>query len=120
MSWLRVDDAAGLSPKLARLTDNELRALVFGVWSYCCRNPKTDGTFTLDDLPAMVYLTPDGPATVTTEQAAVFARFGLTDPRKDGRTFEVHDWHQYRPKDPTAADRMRRYRSRNDEPSTNG
>lgn len=40
---------------------------------------------------------------------------GLLDTEDETGLLVVHDWDVYNPKDPTAADRMRRYRKRNND-----
>lgn len=109
MSWHRTDDSASLHPKLGKLADDEARALAWGLWLYCARN-RTEGTFTLDDLPHMAYLTPKGPRAVTTQMIRRFTQLRLVDDHGNG-TLSIHDFRDYNPKDPTAADRMKKHRA---------
>lgn len=100
MSWLRVDDGFANHPKIARLTDRELRIWIRTL-CYCARyeNPAVDDA-TMSEVVGLK------PATV---QAFVSA--GLLDV-VSGR-IEVHDWHEYQPKDKTGAERQKRWRERN-------
>ena len=118
MSWHRVDDSASLNPKFSRLTDAEHRALTAGLWLYCARQ-RNGGHFTLEELPAMAYVTPKGPRAVTVQDVRSFIRYGLVDNENgDGNSFQVHDWETYNPKDATGADRMRRMRERREQAET--
>lgn len=109
MSWLRIDDAAVLNGKLGDLSDAEWRSL-FALWSYCARK-RNGGMFELGELRHAIYTTPSGPKFVRPQHIGRFLELGLvaTD---DGAVFSVNDWARYQPRDPTAADRMRRLRER--------
>lgn len=94
--WYRVDSDARVNPKIGQLTDSETRALLLGVWSYCASR-RNGGLFDTSELPAMVYLTPRGPRSVTAAHITRFKTLGLLDcvlvdarPRLD--CFMVHDW----------------------------
>lgn len=114
MSWLRLDDGVMLNPKVGELTDPEFRALL-GLWSYCARR-KNEGRFKADEMQWAIYVTSKGPANVSQSHLARFIEVGLIVPRGGkANLYEVKDWAYYQPKDPTAADRQKRYRDRNAE-----
>lgn len=109
MSWLRRDDQRCLNRKIGQLNDREYRALD-ALHEYVARK-KSGGNFELFELKHAVFVTPSGPRRVTESHLETFISAGLVD--IDGEGFKVHDWDVYQPKDPTAADRMQRYRERN-------
>lgn len=99
MSWLRIDDGFAFHPKIAALTDRQLR-----VWlrllCYCSR--QTDPT-----VDAVVRQEVVGLTLATLKR---FVELELLDP--SGSSWEVHDWEKYQPKDLTGAERQARWRSR--------
>jgi hypothetical protein len=104
MSWLRFDDNFLSHPKVRCLSDPQLR-----VWlrMLCVCSQHDDSTV---DRYVIAEVTGLGPALVSK-----FVDLGLLDESPHGYT--VHNWKHYRPKDPTAAERMRNYRrnkNRND------
>lgn len=107
MSWLRIDDSMCINGKLGSLSDAELRALL-ALWSYCARKGN-GGNFSLDELPYTVYTTPRGARNVNATQIARFVEAGLVT-TTDGVAFAVKNWGRYQPKDPTSAERKRRWR----------
>jgi hypothetical protein len=109
MTWFRVDDTMILNGKVGDLSDSELRSLL-GLWSFCSRS-KNDGEFILDDLRHAVFATPRGPRIVRAEHVSKFVSMGLVN-TEDGVAFSVNDWRTYQPKDPTGAERQKRYRDR--------
>lgn len=121
MAWLRIDDSSVINSKLGRLTDREYRALA-ALWSYCAR-AGNGGRFTLSDLDFCIYFSTKNSEKRTTKQQKTltkelktFIETGLIDVVDEvGDTFQVHDWHEYQPQDPTAAERMRRYRKKQQE-----
>lgn len=112
MSWLRIDDSISINGKLGSLTDAEFRALL-ALWSYCARR-KNSGEFSLDEIRHAMYATPRGPKSVRPIHVSRFVDLGLVN-TDDGVAFAVNDWSTYQPRDPSAAERMRRYRERHDE-----
>lgn len=111
MSWLRLDDSAVINPKIGQLTDRQFRALI-ALWSYCARRGN-GGRFRISELQHMIIATPRGSSHVDHASIMAMITAGLvTRPRGYAGVLEVKDWAQYQPKDPTAAERMRRYRAR--------
>lgn len=106
MSWLRIDDQMPLNGKVGELTDAEYRALV-ALWAYCSRK-RNGGSFYPRELLHAVYTTPRGPRHVRESHLERFCELSLVV--ADGDVYLVNDWDRYQPKDPTAAERMRRYR----------
>lgn len=105
MSWLRLDDGFAAHPKIAALTDAEFRGWL-RLLCWCAQ-----------------YRTREIPNGITTVLPGInkkrldrFYHLGLIDAGDHG--YEVHDWETYNPKDPGAADRVRRYRERNPRPQT--
>jgi hypothetical protein len=114
VSWLRLDDGVMLNPKVGELTDSEFRSLL-GLWSYCARR-KNEGRFKADEMQWAIYVTSKGPANVLQSHLQRFIEVGLIVPRGGkSNLYEVKDWAHYQPKDPTAAERQKRYRDRNAE-----
>ena len=99
MAWLRIDDGFASHPKIAALTDKELR-----VWlrllCYCAktRDPSVDAVL-LREVPGL-----------SKRLAERFATLDLLDETHGG--YEIHDWSHYLPKDATNAERQARWRSR--------
>ena len=99
MAWLRIDDGFASHPKIACLTDRELR-----VWMrllcYCAktRDPSVDDV-TRREVPGL-----------TAKVVLRFATVGLLD--NHGHGLEIHDWLHYLPKDATNAERQARWRAR--------
>jgi hypothetical protein len=114
MSWLRIDDQMPLNGKVGRLTDTEYRALV-ALWAYCSRRKternrrQSEGFFDPIEVRFAIYATPTGPKSVTNRQLKRFLDLGLVQVQGEG--FVVHNWRKYQPKDPTSAERMRRFRA---------
>ena len=107
MSWLRLDDGIAINAKLGVLTDSEHRALI-ALWSYCARK-RNGGSFSLDELLQAVYTTPRGARNVQHCHVHRYVELGLVN-TEDGVVFSVNDWASYQPKDPTSAERKRRWR----------
>lgn len=97
------------SAKVGDLSDSEFRSLL-ALWSFCSRS-KNDGEFDLDQLRHAAFATPRGPRVVRAEHVARFVELGLVN-TDDGIVFSVNDWRSYQPKDPTSAERKRRFRER--------
>lgn len=99
MAWLRIDDGFAVHPKIAALTDRELR-----VWlrllCYCSRHSD----------PSVDAVTKQEVVGLTSAAIRKFAELELLDPA--GTDYEVHDWALYQPKDLTGAERQARWRSR--------
>lgn len=108
MSWLRIDDSMPLNGKVGELTDAEYRALV-ALWAYCSRK-RNGGEFDREELRHAIYTTPRGPRAVKDIQLDRFLQLGLVN--STNGVCAVNDWSKYQPKDPTAAERMRRHRER--------
>lgn len=106
MSWLRIDDAFASHPKIAALSDRELRVWL-RVLCYCSRHedPTVDRG-TMQEVPGLT--------------SAVIQRLttlALLDPVDEpAGVYEVHDWTDYRPKDSTGAERQKRWRQRHNAP----
>lgn len=110
MAWLRIDDAAMINHKLGSLTDREFRALV-ALWAYCARS-KNGGKFSLSDLDFSTYYSGRKQCRTLSGDIKKYLHLGLVDHLEDGKnTYQVHDWHEFQPTDPTAAERMKRYRN---------
>lgn len=104
VSWLRVDDGFGSHPKLLELTREERWTWV-EILCHCARH-RTGGLIAPGIRDAVRHATP--------AFLAKTERVFLSKRDKNGRLF-VHDWDDYNPSDPTAADRMRRYRERQEQ-----
>lgn len=104
MAWVRLDDRFPTHPKVGQLTDREFRIHV-RVLCYC----SAWGTEGLVP-PAAFSEIPH----LTKKVGDRFVELALWDLDEDGR-FHVHDFKEYGPKDPTGADRQRRFRARNAE-----
>ena len=102
MSWLRIDDGFTKHPKILQLTVRQ-RWLWLDLLCWCARY-KTNG------------LIPDGALAelrIRSSDINGWASAGLVD--REDSTLAVHDWAVYNPADPTAADRVRRHRDRNND-----
>lgn len=101
MSWLRLDDTAVTHPKVMALSDRHFRVWI-RLLSVCSQheNPAVNRGVIAEVVG------------LTNTLAQRFAELRLLDVTADGYT--VHDWKDYRPKDPTAAERMRNYRRNKD------
>lgn len=99
MSWLRLDDNFASNPKIAALTDRELRVWM-RVLCYCAQHqdPTVDRVV-LNEVSGL------GRSTL-----ARFCELNLLD--QSGADYEVHDWVHYQPKDSTGAERQARWRAR--------
>lgn len=99
MAWLRIDDGFAFHPKIAALSDRELR-----VWMrllcYCARHSD----------PSVDAVTRQEVVGLTSSVMASLIRLELLD--ESGSDWEVHDWEHYAPKDMTGAERQARWRSR--------
>jgi hypothetical protein len=104
MAWLRIDDGFAEHYKISELTDKEFR-----IWMrtlcYAARNNGRQGRLTPAMRREIVGFTPTF--------AKKLVALGLLDQDADD-VLAIHDWRTYNPKDPTAADRMKRHRDRND------
>jgi hypothetical protein len=106
LSWLRIDDGFASNPKIAALSDRELR-----IWlrtlCYCAKvkDPTVDSVV----LKEVSGLTP--------KTVGRFAELHLLD--VSGHEHEVHDWLKYLPKDSTNAERQANWRARRNA-SSNG
>ncbi len=101
MTWLRIDDAFPQHPKLVELARSD-RWTWLEILAYCARY-KTEGR-----VPSAIR---EAVPAASPKLLARFVDVGLLDEHEHG--LEVHDWRDYNPKDPTAADRVKRYRHRN-------
>jgi len=110
VAWVRVDDGLPTNRKYGLLTVSEQAGLI-AIWCFLAKSGG-DGTFTLDELPRINYHAGGKTYSVTAAQVKRYAELALVDPLDDGNGFVIHDWDDYQPKDPTAADRMRQYRKR--------
>jgi hypothetical protein len=109
VSWLKRDDQRCIHPKIGELTDREYRALD-ALHEYCART-RNDGCYQLADLRRAVYLTPAGPRSPSRLMNAKWLRLRLVDQLTDDE-YQIHDWSEYQPKDPTGAERKRLERER--------
>lgn len=104
MSWLRIDDGFAEHYKISELTDKEFRVWV-RLLCYAARNNGRAGRLTAAMRREVVGL--------TDAMTKRFVTLGLLDNDDDDEgVLAVHDWRAYNPKDPTAADRAKRYRNR--------
>jgi hypothetical protein len=99
VTWLRIDDGFASHPKIASLTDRQLRVWIRTL-CYCARqkDPTVDRVVRAE-VPGL-----------TTIVVKRLLDLGLLD--AVGDSAEVHDWHKYLPKDGTAAERMAAWRAR--------
>lgn len=102
MSWLRLDDGFTTHPKFEGWAAAEKWSLV-ELFAYCARY-RTEGR-----VPSDLALLPRA---VTSKLIGKAEASGFLEQRDGG--LWVHDWEDYNPSDPTAADRARRYRSKRD------
>lgn len=100
MAWLRIDDSFLDHPKIIGLDDHQLRVHLAAML-YAARY-RTNGHI---PQPALRLIN----ATETDIETLVNLR--IWDRAKNGE-LHVHDFASYNPNDPTAADRMKRYRAR--------
>lgn len=106
MSWLRIDDGFAEHYKIAELTDREFRVWL-RILCYAARNNGRSGHLTAAMRREIVGLS----VPVTDRLLAL----GLLDQGDQEGVLAVHDWTTYNPKDPTAAERAKRYRNRDDD-----
>lgn len=99
MAWLRLDDGFATHPKIAALTDRELR-IWLRVLCYCSQHQDP----TVDRITIQVV------SGLTLKVIRKLIEVGLLD--ESGGDYEVHDWLVYAPKDPTGADRQAKWRAR--------
>ena len=99
MAWLRIDDGFASHPKIAAISDRELRVWL-RVLCYCAktRDPTVDDT-TIREVPGL-----------TKRLVSRYENAGLLDAGDNGH--EVHDWLVYLPKDATNAERQARWRGK--------
>src|SRR4051812_8126811 len=107
MAWVRLEDGFIGNPKIAQLTDAELRVWL-RVLCYCgsSKDPTVDETTRRQ----IIGLTP--------KRVARFSELGLLD--EVNGCHEVHDWEKYQPKDMTGADRQARWRARKRDKTVTG
>jgi hypothetical protein len=103
MPWLRIDDGFASHPKIAALSDKELR-IWLRVLCYCARYPTVTGHVTLASRSEI--------SGFDRKAVRKFVDTRLLDVVEPG-LWEVHDWRNYNPEDRTAAERAKRYRERN-------
>lgn len=99
MAWLRIDDGMIENPKISALNDREFR-VYFRLISYCARTQD----------PTVDAVTRREVRGLTNRIVLKLKTLNLLDPVHDG--YEVHDWLEYAPKDPTNAERQAKWRSR--------
>lgn len=99
MSWLRLDDGFATNPKIAELTDRELRVWL-RVLCYCAQlqDPTVDSV-TVREVKGL-----------NSRTILRLLSVGLLD--ESGDDYEVHHWEHYQPKDLTGATRQARWRAR--------
>lgn len=96
MPWLRLDERFATNPKVAALSNLEFRVWVRAM--LYCSTHRTDGK-----LPVSAEV-----KELTDAMRKTFRSLKLLDVK---RGFDyVHDWDEYNPSDPTAAERAKRYR----------
>lgn len=102
MTWLRIDDGFASHPKIGKLSDRDFRVWM-RVLCHCARyeDPTVDEA-TMAEVKDL-----------TSQRIARYRELGLLD--RSGRSFEVHDWVHYLPKDKTGADRQAKWRARRGE-----
>jgi len=100
MSQLRLEDTTPAHPKLLQIPRAD-RWTWFEVLAYCARY-QTGGTIPKTISEAVPAATPDF--------LALCASAGLFDGKQG--SLVVHDWTDYNPRNPGAADRQGRYRAR--------
>jgi hypothetical protein len=105
VSWLRIDDAFPQHPKLVGLARSD-RWTWLEVLAYCARY-RTEGK-----VPPGVH---EAVPAATAKTLQKYVQAGLLDEDETG--LRVHDWSDFNPKDPGAADRMKRVRERAPQPS---
>jgi hypothetical protein len=98
VAWLRIDDGFASHPKIAALTDRQLR-IWLRVLCWCGRHedPTVDAV-TIKEVPGL-----------TPKLIAKYESLCLLD--RVAKSYEVHDWIKYQPKDKTGAERQARFRS---------
>ena len=119
MAWLRIDDRFATHPKIASLNDREFRVWV-RVLCYCAAY-RTDGKVTAEACGEIKGLgSRDRRGNVTVERHALsrYVTLGLLKKAPKIDAWIVNDWHEYNPKDPTAAERQRRRRAKNGRDTT--
>lgn len=102
MAWLRLDDGFPSHPKLSGFSASQKWALI-ELLCYCARH-KTGGL-----VPRDLSLLPRAVTPALLERAEMA---GIVDREEDGHLV-IHDWSVYNPSDPTAAERMARWRNNN-------
>jgi hypothetical protein len=98
MTWVRLDDGFPSNPKVIQLTDRQFRTWI-RVLCHCsqAQDPTVDN-YTIRELNGL-----------TIHTVSQLESIGLLD--KIGDKWEVHDWIEYQPKDPTNATRQAKYRA---------
>lgn len=110
MSWGRFEDGVSINPKLAELNDRERRILGDALWAYCARE-RNGGHFDVKELRHAFYLAGHKTYRCTTRHLHRFVETGLVDDLGNGQ-YKVHNWERYQPQDPTASERKRRQRAK--------
>jgi hypothetical protein len=110
MSYGRFDDSLSFHPKLAELSDRDYRMLTAGIWAYCARE-RNGGVFHRSELRHMMYVRVAKTYRCSTTTLDLLVTLGLIDALPNDE-FKVHNWDKYIPADPTAAERQRRHRAK--------
>jgi len=99
MSWVRIDDGFATNPKIAALTDRELRVWI-RVLCYCGsqQDPSIDRVAKREIIG------------LSTRLILKLNNIELLD--ESGDDYEIHDWAKYQPKDLTGAQRQANWRAR--------
>ena len=99
MAWLRIDDGFAAHPKIAALSDKDLRVWL-RVLCYCAKHsdPTVDRV-TRQEVPGL-----------TRQVCDRFIGLELLDV-EDG-SLVIHDWVEYQPRDATGAERQARWRAK--------
>jgi hypothetical protein len=108
MSWLKIDDKFVRHPKLIKLGSRSDRWTWLELLSYAAE-------FKSPVVPENIR---DAVPAATTAFLAKAVAAGLLDVVEDG--YEIHDWHDYQPRDATNAERQARHRSKLAEAASNG
>lgn len=98
MSWLRLDDGYDTHPKMLELTEVE-RWRWTRLLLYCARH-RTEGRVRRSVLSDVNL----------TRSLQKLVRLHLLAPDEDEGVYVVTSWEEFNPRDPTAAERMRRHR----------
>jgi hypothetical protein len=98
VAWLRLDDGFASHPKIAALTDRELR-IWLRILCWCSRHgdPTVDG-IAINEVRGL-----------SARTVQRYVDLELLD--QEGAAHVVHDWTHYQPKDPTGAERQAKWRA---------